>query len=157
VSFDETLLRHPQDVGYLAPGDVLFPGARDELVPASGQGGLLVGQGAEFVAYVHMSSVTQLTSSGKDAKLSYMSKRTKANGGDTSGRAKTGRHPFSITRDGTRTVTDRKTGTVLGTLSGSDGRWDYSSDLVPASRPSGYETITDAAYALRRAWTKLSW
>lgn len=157
MGLDETLLCHPQDGGYLAPGDVLFPGARDELEPASGQGGLLVGQGAEFVADVHVSSVTQLTTSGNIAKLSYMSKRTKANGGDTSGRAKTGGYPFSVTRDGSRTVTDRKTGTTLGTVSSSGNRWDYSSDLVPLSRPTGYETVTDAAYALHRAWIKTTW
>jgi hypothetical protein len=61
-------------------------------------------------------------------------------------------YPFTISRDGSRVVTDRETGTVLGSLAPYGSRWDYNSDLVAVSRPIGYETVTDAADALYRAW-----
>lgn len=63
-------------------------------------------------------------------------------------------YPFSVSRDAQRTVTDRETGMVLGSVaeSSTPGRWSAHTELGLELRFYDHETITDAAQALHRAW-----
>lgn len=65
-------------------------------------------------------------------------------------------YPFTISRDGQRIVTDRESGTVLGSITAFGNRWDYSTTLGFVSSPYGYEDITSAAQALHRTWKKMA-